>query len=156
RAVPPRRRTRHPPKLGYRRRGLGCGLTPRASTAMVRAVPPSRFRIAVVQMRCASDPDANVATAIARIRDAAREGASIACLPEPFRTPYFCQREDPAHFDLAEPIPGPTTTQLAAVAREAKIAVVASLFERRAPGVYHNTAIVLDADGSLVGRYRKM
>ncbi|MBV8556778.1 MAG: carbon-nitrogen hydrolase [Planctomycetaceae bacterium] len=107
-------------------------------------------------MRCSIDPDDNLRRAREALREAARRGAQVACLPELFRTRYFCQVEDPSRFDLAEPIPGPTTEALAAVAREARMVVVGSIFERRAAGVYHNTAVVLDADGSLRGRYRKM
>jgi N-carbamoylputrescine amidase len=117
---------------------------------------PSRFRVGLVQMRCGTDPAANVERAVAGVREAAGNGAQIVCLPELFRTQYFCQREDAALFDLAEPIPGPTSERVAAVAKEAGVSVVASLFERRAAGVYHNTAVVLDADGRMVGRYRKM
>ena len=90
------------------------------------------------------------------IREAARLGANIVCLPEFFRTQYFCQREDLQLFDLAEPIPGPSTSKLAEVAREAGVAIIASLFERRAPGLYHNTAVTLGADGQIAGIYRKM
>jgi N-carbamoylputrescine amidase len=118
--------------------------------------PPDRFRLGLVQMRCVDDADANVATAVARVRDAAKQGAHVVCLPELFRTPYFCQREDAALFDLAEPIPGPTTEALSAVARDTGVAVIASIFERRAAGIYHNTAVVLGADGKEAGRYRKM
>ena len=107
-------------------------------------------------MRCSIDPDDNLRRAREALREAARRGAQVACLPELFRTRYFCQVEDPSRFDLAEPIPGPTTEALAAVARETRMVVVGSIFERRAAGVYHNTAVVLDADGSLRGRYRKM
>ena len=107
-------------------------------------------------MRCDADPDVNLGVAADRVRDAAKQGAQVVCLPELFRTPYFCQREDAALFDLAEPIPGPTSDALAKVARELGVVVVASLFERRAAGVYHNTAVVLDADGTKRGRYRKM
>src|SRR5215472_8700797 len=117
---------------------------------------PARFSIGLVQMRMDSDPAANLDRAVSHIREAARRGARVVCLPELFRTPYFCQREDAALFDLAEPIPGPTSEALAKVARELGVVVVASLFERRAAGVYHNTAVVLDADGSERGRYRKM
>jgi N-carbamoylputrescine amidase len=117
---------------------------------------PTRFSIGLVQMRMGSDPAANLDRAVARIREAAARGAGIVCLPELFRTPYFCQREDAALFDLAEPIPGPTSEALARVAQELGVVVVASLFERRAAGVYHNTAVVLDADGTERGRYRKM
>jgi N-carbamoylputrescine amidase len=107
-------------------------------------------------MRCAANPAKNLDTAVAGIRDAAKQRANIVCLPELFRTPYFCQSEDHACFDLAEPIPGPTTERLAAVAKETSVVVVASLFERRAPGLFHNTAVVIDSDGTLRGRYRKM
>src|SRR5438067_7822002 len=116
----------------------------------------ARFRLGLVQMRCAADPAENLATATARIREAAARGARLVCLPELFRTRYFCQREDAAAFDLAEPVPGPTTDALARLARELGIAVVGSVFERRAAGVYHNTAVILDADGALRGLYRKM
>ncbi|MBV8675729.1 MAG: carbon-nitrogen hydrolase [Planctomycetaceae bacterium] len=114
------------------------------------------FAVGLVQMRCSIDPDDNLRRAREALREAARRGAQVACLPELFRTRYFCQVEDPSRFDLAEPIPGPTTEALAAVARETRMVVVGSIFERRAAGVYHNTAVVLDADGSLRGRYRKM
>ena len=117
---------------------------------------PSRFHLGLVQMRCGTDADANVARAIDGIREAHGRGAGVVCLPELFRTQYFCQREDPALFDLAEPIPGPTSERMATVAKELGVVVVASLFERRAAGVYHNTAVVLDADGRMIGRYRKM
>jgi len=117
---------------------------------------PARFRVGLVQMRVGSDPAANLEAAIGHIREGAGGGAQIVCLPELFRTPYFCQREDPALFDLAEPIPGPTSLSLARIARELRVVIVASLFERRAAGVYHNTAVVLDADGAERGRYRKM
>ena len=95
----------------------------------------SKFTIALVQMRMGADPEANLSSAIEHIREAARRGAQIVCLPELFRTQYFCQREDLKLFDLAEPIPGPSTKRLADVAREAHVAIVASLFERRAPGL---------------------
>jgi N-carbamoylputrescine amidase len=107
-------------------------------------------------MRCSSDPADNLTRATAMLRDAAKGGSQVACLPELFMGPYFCQTEDASTFDLAEPIPGPTTDALAEVARETKMTIVGSIFERRAAGVYHNTAVVLDADGSFLGRYRKM
>jgi len=107
-------------------------------------------------MACGPDPEKNVGHAIDMVRNAAGRGAHVICLPELFRTQYFCQREDAALFDLAEPVPGPTTERLAVVARAAKAVVIASIFERRAPGIYHNTAVVLDADGSIKGIYRKM
>jgi N-carbamoylputrescine amidase len=114
------------------------------------------FKIALVQMRCAAARDANMDHALSRIGEAADGGAEIVCLPELFLGPYFCQREDAAFFDVAEPIPGPSTEQLSRAARQAGAVVVASLFERRAAGVYHNTAVVFDADGTMLGRYRKM
>jgi len=117
---------------------------------------PEKFKVGLVQMACGPDPQNNLSRAADMVRDAAGRGAQVICLPELFRTQYFCQREDAALFDLAEPVPGPTTERLAAVARAAKAVVVASIFERRAPGIYHNTAVVLDADGTLKGIYRKM
>src|SRR5262245_26238006 len=114
------------------------------------------FKVGLVQMRCTSDPAQNLDSALAGIRQAASRDAQIICLPELFRTLYFCQTEDHANFDLAEPIPGPTTEALSTVARELQVAVVGSIFERRAPGLYHNTAVVLDADGRTAGTYRKM
>jgi N-carbamoylputrescine amidase len=116
----------------------------------------TNFRVGLVQMSCGPDPDANLEKAAERVRDAARLGADVVCLPELFRAQYFCQREDIALFDLAEPIPGPSTERLGSVAREENVVVVASLFERRAPGLYHNTAAILERDGSLTGLYRKM
>ena len=115
-----------------------------------------KFHVGLVQMSCGPDPDANVRRACEFIREAAGKGAHIVCLPELFRTQYFCQREDATLFDLAEPVPGPTTEAIAEVARRSKVAVVASVFEKRAHGVYHNTAAVLDSDGTLKGLYRKM
>ncbi len=114
------------------------------------------FRVALIQMRCSTDPEDNVRRGCAMLRQAGVQGAQVACLPELFRTQYFCQVEEAARFDLAEPIPGPTTEALARVAREAGMVVVGSIFEKRAAGVYHNTAVVLDSDGTLRGRYRKM
>src|SRR6202051_4675831 len=107
-------------------------------------------------MSCGPEPADNLSKAISRVADAARQGAQVVCLPELFQTQYFCQREDAALFDLAEPIPGPTTTKLADVAKELRIVLIASLFEKRAAGVYHNTAAIFDADGQLRGLYRKM
>jgi N-carbamoylputrescine amidase len=123
----------------------------------VNDVPsPQQFKLALVQMRCSADADDNLSRAVARIVDAGKQGANIVCLPELFRTLYFCQNEDHAHFDLAEPIPGPTTEALAGAAKQAGVVVVGSIFERRAAGVYHNTAVIIDADGKLLGSYRKM
>jgi N-carbamoylputrescine amidase len=113
-------------------------------------------RVAVIQQRATGVPRDNLASTVGRIHQAADGGAQIVCTQELFLTPYFCQTEDHAHFALAEPIPGPTTATLSQVARERNIVLVASLFEKRTEGLYHNTAVVLDADGSLVGKYRKM
>lgn len=117
---------------------------------------PDTFTIALVQMRVAPDAATNLDKAEAAIADAARQGAEIVCLPELFTGPYFCQKEDAALFDLAEPIPGPSSDRLAAAAKQNKVVVVGSLFEKRMPGVYHNTATVYDETGSLMGIYRKM
>jgi N-carbamoylputrescine amidase len=107
-------------------------------------------------MSATPDPEKNLQRAIDRLHQAQAKGAQIVCLPELFQTQYFCQREDAALFDLAEPIPGPTTAKLSEVAKQLRIVLIASLFERRAAGVYHNTAVMIDADGSLRGIYRKM
>jgi N-carbamoylputrescine amidase len=115
-----------------------------------------KFTVGLVQMHCTADPDDNLKRAAQFVRDAARQGAQVVCLSELFKTQYFCQREDAALFDLAEPIPGPTTEVLTKVAQEAKVAVVASVFEKRARGVYHNTAVMIDSDGKILGLYRKM
>jgi N-carbamoylputrescine amidase len=114
------------------------------------------FKIGVVQMSCSSQPEQNMDRAIEHVRAAAGQDAEIICLPELFQTQYFCQREDVALFDLAEAIPGPATKRLGDVARELKVTIVASLFERRAAGIYHNTAAILDEGGKLAGIYRKM
>src|SRR5437867_4099725 len=103
---------------------------------------PSSVVLGLVQMHSGLQLEENLDKAVARIRQAAQKGAQVICLQELFRSQYFCQRQDPSAFDLAEPIPGPTTARLSQVARETKTVVIASLFERRAPGVYHNTAAV--------------
>jgi len=115
-----------------------------------------KYVVGLVQMRMGADPEVNFASAVQHVREAASAGANIVCLPELFRAQYFCQREDVRLFDLAEPIPGPSTDKLAEVARELRVSIVASLFERRAPGLYHNTAVTLNADGAIAGVYRKM
>ena len=112
--------------------------------------------IGLIQMRCSPDPSENLENGIALIREAAARGAQIVCLPELFKTVYFCQEENHKYFEYAEPIPGPTTERLSAVAKELEVVIVASLFEKRAAGLYHNTAAVIDADGTLLGIYRKM
>ena len=114
------------------------------------------LKVALVQHRCNDNRDQNLARTIAGIREAASDGAQLILLQELHTSLYFCQREDTSLFDLAEAIPGPSTTALGNIAKELKIVIVASLFERRASGLYHNTAAVLDSDGSLAGIYRKM
>jgi len=114
------------------------------------------LRVGLVQHACGDDLAANLQRSLAGIREAAERGAKLIMLQELHRSRYFCQHEDPALFDLAEPIPGPSTTALAEAARETGAVIVGSLFERRAPGLYHNTAVVLDSDGRLAGKYRKM
>lgn len=116
----------------------------------------SEFTLGLIQMRCGPDRATNLERAVEKIREAAKQGAQIVVLPELFLGPYFCQKEDAALFDLAEPIPGPTCETIGRISHRAGVAVVASLFERRAAGVYHNTAVVFDADGTMLGKYRKM
>jgi N-carbamoylputrescine amidase len=117
---------------------------------------PTKYKVGLVQMAMSADPDANLKTAVAKVEEAAAAGARLVCLPELFRSLYFAQREDPALFDLAEPVPGPSTTALGKVAQRTGVVVIAPVFERRAPGLYHNSAAVIDADGRVVGLYRKM
>ena len=117
---------------------------------------PTKFRIGLVQMTCSPSPEENLARAISHIEKAVASGAQLICLPELFRSQYFCQREDARCFDLAEPIPGPTTDSLAKVARAQGVVIIAPVFERRAPGLCHNSAAIIDADGTLAGLYRKM
>jgi len=116
----------------------------------------SKFKIGLVQTKCSTDTEANLQRAIAGIREAAGKGAEIVCLQELFRSQYFCREENAELFNLAETIPGPSTEALGSVAKSLGVVVVASLFEKRAHGLYHNTAAVIDADGSLTGIYRKM
>jgi N-carbamoylputrescine amidase len=115
-----------------------------------------KFVLGLVQMRCTKDAAENLSRVSDKIREAARRGAQIVCTHELFRGEYFCRKEDAALFDLAEPVPGAATEALAKVARENRVVIVASLFERRAAGLCHNTCAVLDADGSFLGKYRKM
>jgi N-carbamoylputrescine amidase len=122
--------------------------------------PPARassvVRIGLVQAKASEDPRDNLKRTLAAVESAAKQGAKLVCTQELFRSRYFCQTEDAANFALAEDVPGPTTEALARVAKKHGIVVIGSLFERRAPGLYHNTTVILDADGSLVGAYRKM
>src|SRR3569833_2531969 len=115
-----------------------------------------KYYVGLVQMRMGPDPDINLDTAIVHIREAARRGANIICLPELFRAQYYCQREDIKLFDLAEPIPGATTARLGDLARELHVIIVASLFERRAAGLYHTTAVTHGQEGPIISVYRKM
>jgi N-carbamoylputrescine amidase len=112
--------------------------------------------LGLIQIRCSTDPAENFARTADLMAQAARQGAQIVCTQELFRSQYFCQTEDHEHFKLAETIPGPSSTALQKLAKKHKIVIVASLFEKRAPGVHHNTAVVIDADGKLLGLYRKM
>jgi len=114
------------------------------------------FTLGLIQMQCASDPKVSMEKAEYMLRDAAKQGVQMACLPELFLTDYFCQREDITQFDLAEPIPGPSTQKLSAIAKDTKMVIAASLFERREAGIYHNTSVMFDRDGSMLGIYRKM
>jgi N-carbamoylputrescine amidase len=115
-----------------------------------------KFRLGLIQMACSRDPGENLAKAEWRTREAAGKGAQIICLQELFRSQYFCREENARLFDLAETIPGPSSEALSRLAHELKVVIVGSVFERRAPGVYHNTAVVIDAGGALLGLYRKM
>ena len=125
---------------------------------MHKSNPKSRQAVSVglIQLSCAEDLEENFTKSLHHIRAAATQGAQIICLQELFRSRYFCQREDIACFDLAEEIPGPSTKRLGDLARELKVVIIASLFEKRAPGVYHNSAVIIDSSGNLLGKYRKM
>jgi N-carbamoylputrescine amidase len=120
------------------------------------SVSTEKFRVGLVQMSCAVDPNANLEKALWRVREAAARGAQIVCLQELFRSQYFCREENAELFALAEPIPGPTTHALGLLARELGVVIIASLFERRTAGLYHNTAAVIGVDGEIAGIYRKM
>jgi N-carbamoylputrescine amidase len=116
----------------------------------------TQISVAALQLAFGDDIDANIAEVTKLVREAAGKGAQVVCLPELYRSPYFCQKEDQALFDLAETIPGPSTEALGKAAKEAGVVVVAPLFEKRATGLYHNSAAILDADGTMAGLYRKM
>lgn len=115
-----------------------------------------QFTVGLIQMAPEKTKDASIAKAAGMVERAARDGARLVCLPELFATAYFCQTEDHAYFGLAESLPGPTTEAMAEVARKAKVTLVAPIFERRAPGVYHNSQAVIGPDGKILGIYRKM
>ncbi len=123
---------------------------------MPKKLKSNSVGVGLVQMRCGQKPEASLKKAIARVEEAAKRGANIVCLQELFRSPYFCQTEDTALFKLAETIPGPSTDALSEVARQKKVVIIASLFEKRTAGIYHNTAVIIDADGKIAGKYRKM
>ena len=116
----------------------------------------STISVGLIQMACSPDASKNLDKAVDSIRAASKQGSQIICLPELFLTQYFCQTEDPENFSLAEPLPGPTSTTLSNLAKELQVVLVVPLFEKRTQGIYHNTAIVIDADGSIAGTYRKM
>src|SRR5664279_1412645 len=116
----------------------------------------STVKLGLIQTDVSANPDANLKKTIALVERAAKSGAQIICTQELFRSQYFCQSEDHKNFKIAEPVPGPSTEGFRKIARKHKVVVIASLFEKRAPGLYHNTAVVIDADGTLLGRYRKM
>ncbi len=116
----------------------------------------SKVNLGLIQTHATDDKTDNLRRTVALVRDAAKRGAQIICLQELFLTPYFCKREDTALFDLAEPVPGDTTKIFGDLARELGVVIITSLFEKRAPGLYHNTAAILDADGAFLGKYRKM
>ena len=118
--------------------------------------PGNNLTIALVQMSCGAVPHENLGSALANIQEAARRGAKVICLPELFRSQYFCQTEDTALFDLAEPVPGPSTEALSKVAGKLNVVIIVPVFERRTAGIYHNSVVVLDSDGSIAGLYRKM
>jgi N-carbamoylputrescine amidase len=120
------------------------------------AMKPTKITLGLVQMQCDAEPRRNLDKSVERITEAAKQGADVICLPELFLSHYFCQSADISKFDLAESIPGPTTERLGPLAKSLGKVIVASLFERRTAGVYHNTTVVFDADGSLLGLYRKM
>ena len=116
----------------------------------------NKTRIGLIQMKISSDPKKNIVTSIKRIRKAAKKGAKVICLPELFLSNYFCQVEKHSNFKLAEKIPGPTTDILSLIAEELKVVIIASLFEKRTSGVYHNTCVLINENGKLAGKYRKM
>jgi N-carbamoylputrescine amidase len=116
----------------------------------------NKTKVALVQMKCGTHPEKNFSRALDFVGEAAKKGATIVCLPELFRSQYFCQTEDHKNFELAEEIPGKSTAELSGLAKKLGVAIVASLFEKRRAGVYHNTAAIIDADGKLLGKYRKM
>src|SRR5262245_13087515 len=120
---------------------------------MKRRTAPASVKVGLIQTACSPDPEANLRKTLGAIERAAGEGAQIICTQELFRSQYFCQSEDHDAFELAEPIPGPTTEAVQKLAKKHRAVIIASLFEKRAAGLYHNTAAIIDADGSLLGMY---
>ena len=116
----------------------------------------NKTHVGLVQMQCTADPDKNLAHAIDLVQQAVKRGANIICLPEMYRSLYFCQQESADLFDLAEPVQGPSTEAFKEIAKKNNVVIVVPIFERRAPGLYHNSAVIIDADGSVAGLYRKM
>ncbi len=135
-------------------RSTSRGPKPAAQSAIRN--PQSAITLGLLQTRCSPNPAANMKRTLTLAERAARQGARIICTPELFRSQYFCQSEDHENFKLAEPIPGPTTEAFQRLAKKYSVVAIASIFEKRAAGVYHNTAAIIDADGSLLGLYRKM
>ena len=123
---------------------------------MSKSAKKDEITIGLVQMSMSSDANTNLEKAIKKIKEAASKGAQVVCLPELFMSEYFCQEEDPENFKLAEPIPGPTTDAISKAAKENNVSVIAGIFEKRARGLYHNSAAVIDNSGKLLGVYRKM
>src|SRR5664279_648315 len=115
-----------------------------------------KFTAGLIQISLEQDVNHNLDKAVTWVSKAAKEGAQVICLPELFRSQYFCQKENIEYFDLAETIPGPTTKTLGKIAKENKVIVIAPVFEKRAPGIYHNSAVILNTDGEIIGLYRKM
>jgi len=133
-----------------------CGKLQKRVVKVPRKKAKEQVAVGLIQMRTGEDPGTNLAKAVARIGAAAGKGAQIVCLQELFRSRYFPQTEDAEKFKLAEPVPSPATETLSRLARAKKVVIIASIFEKRSAGIYHNTAVVIDADGSILGKYRKM
>ena len=129
---------------------------PQRPASRPQAKSPSSVTLGLIQTACSASPADNLHRTLAAVERAARAGAQIICTQELFRSQYFCQSEDYANFQLAEPIPGPSTSAFQKLAKKHAVVLIASLFEKRAPGLFHNTAAIIDADGSLLGTYRKM
>ena len=123
---------------------------------MMQKSEPTKFKVALIQMTMSEDTNNNLSKAISWIEKAADEGGEVICLPELFSSQYFCQKEDIKFFNLAESIPGKTTKAIGEIARKRKVVIVVPLFEKRAPGIYHNSLVVIDNTGGIIGLYRKM